>query len=513
MNSPADPLLHSGTVPDLMRAVTTAAAAGAARLAESTTSHSIATHDELAGLVRSVDLNHPAADFDQALDELDALWLRHAVWFHLPRTTAHLNCPVAVPAVAAEALAATVNTSVDTWDQSTTATLIERQLLAWTAEQIGFPAGADGMFTPGGTMSTLQALLLARDEALEAPSASPASLGADASPGTEPRPVRAARLRILASAESHFSVRTAARILGLDDDAVLTVPVDDSGRMRPRQLRALLEEVRAQNLIPMAVVATAGTTDRGAIDPLSTIAFACQEHGTWLHVDAAYGGGLLTSREHRHLLTGIELADSVTIDFHKTWFQPVSCSAVIVRDARTLRHCTHHAAYLNPADTPEPNQIDRSLQTTRRFDALKLWLTLRTVGAERIGEMLDEVIALAGEVAEAIERDSRFELVCDPALSTVLFRWLPADGSAPDAMVRAIRRRIWESGRATVAETVVGDRPCLKFTLLNPNATRSDLLAVLEYVHEAGLDLLSSSSAASSAASSAPASEITEVTV
>lgn len=490
MSSPTDSLLHAGSVPELMRAVSTATAAGAARLAEARRPHSSATFGDLQQLVGPVDLNHPVHDLDQALDELDALWLQHAVWFHLPSTNAHLNCPVAVPAVAAEALAATVNTSMDTWDQSTSATMIERSVLSWTAEQIGFPHGADGMFTPGGTTSTLQALLLARDEALESLS--------HAFPG-QPRPVRAARLRILASAESHFSVLTAARILGLDDDAVTTVAVDEQGRMRPRELRTALENLRAHDLVPMAVVATAGTTDRGAIDPLSTIAFVCQEHRTWLHVDAAYGGGLLTSREHRHRLVGIELADSVTVDFHKTWFQPVSCSAVIVRDARTLRHCTHHAAYLNPADTPEPNQIDRSLQTTRRFDALKLWLTLRTVGADGIGEMLDTVIGLAQELADAIRDDCRFELVCKPSLSTVLFRWVPPTAGEPgdpererdvDALVRPIRRRVWENAAATVAETVIDSRPCLKVTLLNPTTTPADLLAVLEQVHTAGLDLL-----------------------
>ncbi|NHU84240.1 pyridoxal-dependent decarboxylase [Kocuria sp. JC486] len=501
---PADPLLSSTTVPELMAAVSAATATGAARLAEATDSHSTATYDDLRRSIESVSLDNPLGDFEAALDEVDNLWLSHAVWFHLPRTAAHLNCPVAVPAVAAEALAATVNTSVDTWDQSTAATLIERQLLAWTGRQIGFPEGADGMFTPGGTTSTLQALLLARDEALER------SAG---SPGAEPRPVRAARLRILASAESHFSVVTAARILGLDDDAVVIVPVDEDGRMRPRDLRAALCEIERQDLTPMAVVATAGTTDRGAIDPLSSVAFACQEHGVWLHVDAAYGGGLLTSHRHRHRLIGIEMADSVTVDFHKTWFQPVSCSAVIVRDPRTLRHCTHHAAYLNPADTPEPNQIDRSLQTTRRFDALKVWLTLRSVGADRIGDMLDTVVDLAAEVADLIGEDPRFELICTPSISTVLFRWSPPDGGQADRWTRAIRRRIWDSGQSTVAETEIDGRPCLKFTLLNPAATAEDLRVLLGQIHEAGLTVSGAGVSADVSGAAADSSVITSAGV
>ena len=188
----------------------------------------------------------------------------------------------------------------------------------------------------------------------------------------------------------------------------------------------------------------------------------------------------------RERLAGIGQADSVTIDFHKSWFQPVSCSAVIVRDPRTLRHCTHHADYLNPADTPEPNQVDRSLQTTRRFDALKLWTSLRAMGPERIGELFDSCCALAQETAREIEADPRFELLAQPSLSTVLFRWLPRDGSDPQALVRQVRRRVWDEASSTVAETVVGAQRCLKLTLLNPAAQLSDLRDVLDDVHRAG---------------------------
>lgn len=481
----SSPLLHQDTVADLVRDVTTAAAAGAARMASAEQPHEPATHAQIAADLAHVDLDSPLPDFDAAVDELDRTWLRYAVWFHHPRTLAHLNCPVAVPAVAAETLAAAVNVSLDTWDQSKAATVMERQLLAWTAGRIGFPEGADGMFTPGGTTSNLQALMLARDECLERSALVP---------GAAPRPVRAASLRILASAESHFSVVTAAHVLGLDDDCVVPVPVDDRGMLSVPALRRVVADLEAQSLTPMAVVATAGTTDRGVIDPLPELAELCTAQGIWLHVDAAYGGGLLVSPAHRDLLAGIEGADSVTVDFHKTWFQPVSCSAVLVRDGRTLRHCTHHAAYLNPADTPEPNQVDRSLQTTRRFDALKLWVTLRTLGPDAIGRLLDTVIDLAARTADGLRTDPRFELVCEPSLSTVLFRWLPPareDGPEdPDRWVRAIRRAVWDTGRATVAETEIEGRPCLKLTLLNPETTNEDVRAVLDLVHETALSLL-----------------------
>src|SRR5690606_1127521 len=161
-------------------------------------------------------------------------------------------------------------------------------------------------------------------------------------------------------------------------------------------------------------------------DPLDPIAEACSEAGAWLHVDAAYGGGLILSRRRRPLLDGIERADSVTVDFHKTFFQPVSSSAVIVRRPADLAATAWHADYLNPAAEAEPNQVDKSLQTTRRFDALKLWTTLRSLGADRLGEMVDAVCDLAAEVHSLLERDRDFTVLGPTDLSTVLFRFQPA---------------------------------------------------------------------------------------
>ena len=213
------------------------------------------------------------------------------------------------------------------------------------------------------------------------------------SPATAPWPAgphSSASLRIFASEDGHFSVQKSARLLGLGDAAVVTVPTDSDRRMDVGALSKALSDCVADGLVPMAVVATAGTTDFGAIDPLRTIAELCQLHDTWLHVDAAYGGGLLASQKLRHRLAGIERADSVTVDYHKTWFQPVSSSALIVRDGRHLGHVTWHADYLNPKDAAHPNQVDKSLQTTRRFDALKLWLTLRIMGPDQIGEYVEQ---------------------------------------------------------------------------------------------------------------------------
>jgi len=430
--------------------------------------------------VADVDLDQPLGSVAEALDEVDRLYLEHAVWFHEERYVAHLNCPVAVPALAAEVLVSGVNSSLDTWDQSTVGTLMERRLIAWTAERIGFGPAADGVFTSGGTQSNLQALLLARGEVCAR------LTGAEGLDDLPPEVLP--RLRVLATPESHFSVRKAAGVLGLGGRSVVPVATDAQGRMDPEALDLALLELDVDGLVPMAVVTTAGTTDRGTIDPLAAIAEVCARHGVWLHVDAAVGGGLLASAKERHRLAGVAEADSVTVDYHKTWFQPVSSSALVVRDGRTLRHVTVHADYLNPRDAGVPNQVDRSMQTTRRFDALKLWLTLRASGVDEIGRWLDTCLDNAREAHRAAQDIEGLETFEEPQLMMLLFRHRPhgLDERATDEHQRAVRARLFATGSAAVAETVVDGRRWLKLTLLNPMTSADALAQVLGDVAAAG---------------------------
>ncbi|GIF61262.1 pyridoxal phosphate-dependent decarboxylase family protein [Asanoa iriomotensis] len=470
LESPTPHLFGRSTVATFQHDVARAAEAVAERVRTVRRPYSGASLTDLQGLVDAVDLDRPLGDTDAALDEVARLYLDHAVWFHEPGYVAHLNCPVALPALSAEVLLAAVNSSVDTYDQSTTGTLIERRLVDWAAGRIGFGPDADGVFTSGGTQSNLHGLLLARE----------ASAATDLS-----------RMRVLATAEAHFSVTQAAILLGLGRDAVVPVGTDAAGRMDPAALTRTLDDLVAYKLVPMAVVATAGTTDLGCVDPIADIANACARRGVWLHVDAAYGCGLLVSARRRHLLDGIERADSVTVDFHKSFFQPISSSAIIVRRSAAMRRIAHHADYLNPRTASVPNQVDKSLQTTRRFDALKLWMTLRTVGAEQLGAMFDRVVDLAEDAHGLLTDDPEFEVAAAPTLSTVLFRYRPAalDDAACDTLTPRLRARLFAEGEAIIAGTTREGRPWLKFTLLNPMTTVEHLRTVLHRVRAAG-DLL-----------------------
>jgi L-2,4-diaminobutyrate decarboxylase len=440
-------LLNDTTAEHYRRSVTEGIERVAAKLATTDRPFTGVAVDALSPRIDAIDLDRPLHDTAAVLDELEDVYLRDAVYFHHPRYLAHLNCPVVIPAVLGEAILSAVNSSLDTWDQSAGGTLIERKLIDWTTDRIGLGENADGIFTSGGTQSNLQALLLAREEA-----------------------------------------KKSAKLLGLSQDSVVSLPVDHDKRMQTVALARELERCKQDGLVPMAVVATAGTTDFGSIDPLPEIAELCAQYGVWMHVDAAYGCGLLASVRHRNRIDGIERADSVTVDYHKSFFQPVSSSAVLVRDASTLRHATYHAEYLNPRRMVQeriPNQVDKSLQTTRRFDALKLWMTLRVMGADGIGQLFDEVCDLAVEGWKLLAADPRFDVVVEPTLSTLVFRYIPAAVTDPSEIDRAnlyARKALFASGDAVVAGTKVGARHYLKFTLLNPETTVDDMAAVLDLI-------------------------------
>jgi L-2,4-diaminobutyrate decarboxylase len=242
--------------------------------------------------------------------------------------------------------------------------------------------------------------------------------------------------------------------------------------MCPRDLGRKLEQLARQRLIPLAVVATAGTTDFGSIDPLAEIARRARTAGAWMHVDAAYGGALLFSPRHGHKLHGIERADSITLDFHKLCWQPISCGAFLVRDAARFDVLRLHADYLNPESHEElgiPDLVTRSVLTTRRFDALKLWFSFQVLGARKLATLIDRTLELASAAAGMIRREPRLELLHEPELGCVVFRYRPERATADaDALNDRLRRNLFDGGRAVVGHTRVGGKSYLKLTFLNP---------------------------------------------
>src|SRR5947209_691834 len=255
---------------------------------------------------------------EAVLGRVEAIVQNSVIVSH-PATVAHLHCPPLLAALAAEVVISALNQSMDSFDQAPIATVIEQKMISWLCAQAGLPATSAGTFTTGGSQSNYMALLLARDAVLQKRwnwSAQKSGL-----------PPEARRLRIFCSDVAHFTVEKAASQLGLGTDAVLRIAVDAHYRMNPAALDASLAAARAAGLLPMAIIATAGNTDFGSIDPLPDIASLAQSAAAWLHVDAAYGGALLFSAHHRARIAGIEAADSLGLDFHKLFWQPIPCSA------------------------------------------------------------------------------------------------------------------------------------------------------------------------------------------
>jgi len=411
-----------------------------------------------------------------------------------PFTAAHLHCPPLIAALAAEVVLSGLNQSMDSFDQAPAATVVEQQLLQWLCRQAGFPATADGTMTAGGTMSNYMGLLLARDTWCRERHGWPVR--------EKGLPPEARRCRILCSEMAHFSVDRAAAQLGLGTEAVVRVAVDADYRLCIRDLDRQLALLAAQRLSPLAIVATAGTTDVGAIDPLVEVADRARAAGAWLHVDAAYGGALLFSERHGRRLHGLEQADSLTLDCHKLCWQPISCGAFLVRQAAHFDCIKLHADYLNPESHEElgiPDLVTRSVLTSRRFDALKLWVSLQVLGREQLAEMIDRTLDLARQAAELIRAQARLELLHRPELGCVGFRYRPDGDVDADALNDRIRRDLFDRGLAVVGHTRISGRKCLKLTLLNPATTGDEVANLLEQIVRHGRILERESAAAPAA--------------
>ncbi|MGG7447001.1 pyridoxal phosphate-dependent decarboxylase family protein [Kosakonia oryzendophytica] len=420
-----------------------------------------------------------------AIERAVEYFLKDSLSVHHPQCVAHLHCPSLVISQAAEVLINATNQSMDSWDQSPSATIIEIKLIEWLREQVGYQAGDAGVFTSGGTQSNLMGLMLARDAffARQGHSVQQHGLTGNLS-----------KIKVLCSEHAHFSVQKNMALMGLGYQSVTLVKTDAFSRMDVNDLAAKLAEAKANGEQVMAIVATAGTTDAGAIDPLAQIAALAAEQQIWMHVDAAWGGALLLSEKYRHFLNGLELADSVTLDFHKQFFQTISCGAFLLKDARHYQLMRYQAAYLNSDFDEEhgvPNLVSKSLQTTRRFDALKLWMGLEALGKKQYAEIIDNGVTLAQQVAQFVAEQPLLELVMQPQLASVLFRFRPEnlDISAVALLNQRIGDALLASGSANVGVTEADGVTCLKLTLLNPTVCLEDVKVLLASVTACGMQL------------------------
>lgn len=393
---------------------------------------------------------------------------------HHPRNMGHQVAPPLPVAALCDLVAALTNQAMAVYETGPTATMIERQVIRWLAELVGFKETA-GFLTSGGAQANLTALLAARQ----------CMGGGDAWKNG----VDSARpLRILASAHAHYSVSRAGGIMGLGTQAVIPVPTNIDGRMNIDALRQIWLDSMRRGEYPFAVVATAGCTPTGSIDPLGDIADFCEERQLWMHVDGAHGASGLLSKLHRGALTGIERADSIVWDGHKLMYMPATVSAVLFRTQKnSYAAFAQEASYLFYAESEEKSfdTSYRTLECTKRMMGLKLWAAFSLYGADTLGELVDHVYSSARRLALLLETRENFQLLMQPQTNIVCFRYLPKTATWQKDVSNhqaELRRELVENGKFHLTQTSINGDTWLRATIMNPLTSESDFQALLRAI-------------------------------
>jgi glutamate/tyrosine decarboxylase-like PLP-dependent enzyme len=368
-----------------------------------------------------------------------------------PRFFGHMDSGPLFVSMLADFLTSALNQNMLLWELSPLATAMEQAVITWLCQLSGLPETAGGTLVSGGTAANLTGLLLARQNSPE-------------------------RRVILASDQVHYSVAKVARVLGLGIQNVLSVPTDSQFRLLPSALATLIERLPQP---PLAMVATAGTTSTGSVDPLADIAAICHRYGVYLHVDAAHGGSALLSPTGREKLSGIDQADSIALDPHKWMLQPKSMGVLLVRNPLHLQQAFGTGApYLARTGIPM-SQGQFTLQGSRRWDALRLWVAWQYLGEEGFAALIDHTLRLTAYLAQKVGSHPQLEVAHDPDLNVLCFRL-----TGEDIRTEIAQKRLIETGIGFVSLTTLRDRRWFRTVLLNPSATEADIDTVLAALTE-----------------------------
>ena len=397
---------------------------------------------------------------DSVVSEMLGTVCTNQAFLQHPRFFAFVPSPASPLSWVGDVLTDAYNPHGGTWMESSAASCLEQETIKWLCQQAGYSKTAGGLFVSGGSIANLTALAAARHAMLAE---------------TEYNDGVA-----YLSEQAHFSVIKALRIMGLTQEQIRKIPCDVHLCIDTLQLEQAILKDQKEGKKPFLVVATAGTTNTGGIDPLSQIADICQRHRLWFHVDGAYGASVLVSKKYRHLLKDISRADSQVWDAHKWLFQTYACSTVLFRDRKYLAaFYSSDPEYLRDAaaENGEINYWEWGIELTRPARCLKLWLTLQTLGTEQISDMVTHGIELA-QKAEAMLRDqSGWEIVTSAQLAVLNFRYAP-QGISPqqqDELNASISQRMMEDGFACVLTTKLKGRTVLRICSINPETTEEEI--------------------------------------
>ncbi|HEX9529042.1 MAG TPA: pyridoxal-dependent decarboxylase [Streptosporangiaceae bacterium] len=364
--------------------------------------------------------------------------------------------------------ASVLNQNVTAWRSAPAAVTVERTVLRWLAEAVGCE-GFTGSLVGGGSSANLMGLAMAREARVPANE-----------DGARP-------CAVYASAEVHMSVPKALAVLGTGRANLRLIPVDEAFRMRTDALEMAIGQDRRAGIPAIAIVATAGTTSTGAVDPLREIAGIAQAHDLWLHVDGAYGG--LAALAVPGLFAGLSQADSISLDAHKWLYQPLDCSALLYGDAGAARRAFAYTGDYARSLSDDPVEgfafFEESLELSRRFRALKLWLSLRYHGVSQFRAAIREDLRHAQLLARLIEAEPALELLAPVELSTVCFRWKNAPEAGLDQRNAAILREVLTRGRVYLSNASIRGAFALRACIVNHRTTDADIAAIVEEVQAA----------------------------
>ena len=473
--SPPLPLLGD-LPPDEMRAALHRMADWVADYRESLEARLIVPAGQPGDVRRGLGAHMPrdAEPLDAILTDLDQVVMPGIVHWGHPAFLGYFGSTSNGPALLGEIAAAALNVSAMTWRTSPAATELETTVLQWIRELIGLPAAFTGIVYDTASVAVLHALAAAREEAL----LEVRRLGLAGRP-------ELSALRLYASDQAHSSLEKAAIVLGIGEGNVVRVASDDRQRLDVEALRSAIAEDRARGLVPLAVVATVGTTTSASVDPVPAVAELCAQEGLWLHVDAAYGGAIGALPEGRALLAGVERADSVVVNPHKWLFVPLDFSTLYVRRPAALRrvfslvpeYLRGDASSGAPGAEGAIDYMDYGIQLGRRFRALKAWMVLRAFGRSGIEARIREHCRLAGLVAARVEATPGFVLAAPVSMSVVCFRFAPSgvDAAGMDALNTAAVAAVNAGGGGYLTHSMLDGRTVMRMGFGNVLTTEAHL--------------------------------------
>ncbi len=413
------------------------------------------------------------------LDHVEQNILGHSAHLGHPKFYSFVPSPNNIVSTFADALATGFNLFSGAWVSSPGAAELELLTTNWLLRMFGFPVvEGGGLFVSGGSMANLTAMVTARRSIL----------------GEEFRDGVA-----YWSDQTHSSVERAAHVVGLHSDQIRIIESDDQFRIRIESLKEAVEQDRADGRRPFLIVANGGTTNTAAVDPLYSISTLCRHHKIWMHVDAAYGGAAILSSKGKGLLSGIEFADSITIDPHKWFHQPYEIGCLLVRDHQRLSGTfRNQPVYLRDlaGAAEEINFYDLGVQLTRRFRALKFYMSVKAYGMRAFRSSVESAIELAEHLEKRFDESPKWEVITPACLAVITFRHHPDERNLSeeklDRLNQHISDRIIETGEAMLATTIVNGRTVLRMCLINPRTTMVEISSTLMLLEQYAAEFMDS---------------------